>query len=199
VVRNLQQRTFNAQQPREECSKPAIHTKREEELSLNKMAEDGWMERLVIGNMKPIKLFLIAVLVVLAGCHMMTGSGIPKAVTDDSVIQTVGSAQGIHLVGGNLGEMFSPFHQALDQHWDATIALGTAGQLLAQYRRAVEGNITSRGGIIGKASFLGTTNDVQEFSFDYVCGSYSGSVRSTVVGSSGRGLQVKVFCEEHRK
>jgi hypothetical protein len=149
--------------------------------------------------MKPIQIFLIATLVVLTGCHLMTNSGIPKAVTEDSEIQAAGSVQSIKLHGGSESEMFSPRRLEIDRTWHATIATGTVGQLLAKYRRAVEDNITSRGGVLSKASFVGTTNDVQEFSFDYAWSANEGAVHGTASVDSAGELLIEVACNEHPK
>ncbi|MDR3377870.1 MAG: hypothetical protein P4M10_04245 [Verrucomicrobiae bacterium] len=149
--------------------------------------------------MKPIQFFLIAMLVVLTGCHLMTSSGIPEAVTADSVIQAAGSAQGISLQGGSESEMLTLHRLGVDRTWHASIATGTVGQLLAKYRRAVEDNITSRGGAISKASFVGTTNDVQEFSFDYAWSANEGAVHGTASVGSGGEVQIEVACDEHPK
>jgi hypothetical protein len=149
--------------------------------------------------MKPIQFFLIATLVVLTGCHLMTNSGIPKAVTADSVIQTAGGAQGIWLKGGSESEMLTLHRLEVDRTWHATIATGTVGQLLAKYRRAVEDNITSRGGVLSKASFVGTTNDVQEFSFDYAWSANEGAVHGTASVDSAGELLIEVACNEHPK
>jgi hypothetical protein len=149
--------------------------------------------------MKPIQFFLIATLVVLTGCHLMSSSNIPKAVTADSVIQTAGGAQGIWLKGGSESEMLTLRRLEIDRTWHVTIATGTVGQLLAKYRRAVEDNITSRGGVLSKASFVGTTNDVQEFSFDYAWSANEGAVHGTASVDSAGEVQIEVACNEQRK
>jgi hypothetical protein len=149
--------------------------------------------------MRAISVITILLLVVSTGCSRMTSSGIPQALNSDTLLKTVGAAQGIALSPGSHGEASDARSVETERRFHATISSGTGGQLLASYQSEVERTIRSMGGTIHGTGISRSADDVRDFSFSYTWGGNAGIVRVYSFNGTNSSVQVVLFCYEHRR
>ena len=142
--------------------------------------------------------FLVSLLGV-TGCSRFTSSGIPAVLNSDTPMLTAGHAQGIRLAPGSYGEESGSRYFETERRFYATLSSGTVGQLLTSYRQETEHIITNAGAEIHERGVMGTTKNVQDFSFGYTWGGTDGIVRVFSFAGTNDEAQVVMVCYEHRR
>lgn len=142
---------------------------------------------------------LMAIVMLAVGCDRIKDSGIPKALNTNTLLRTVGRAQGITFGATGRGE--GRMGYAVDSHQDfaITISSGTPGQLLAAFRGEVKRQIESMGGKIHRTGVTGSEGDVRAFSYGYSWSDNEGIVRVHSFDGTNGQIEITVFCYEHRR